>query len=76
MTQRGRVLYSFFSQMDNISSIFEVLDDGEKKETNWKDCALKTVENIVNCLDKGGKPLCSMIDGLNNIHTCYEIINK
>ena len=69
-------MYSFFSLKDKVSNLFHVLKRDPVRETEWKQCSLRAVENIVDCLRTWEKPHCTIDMAVKNLETYHRIVES
>lgn len=74
--QRGQRLQKFGLKNDPYYPNLDILEIIEDTETNWRNCLLRGVEEIVSCLRYGGQPTCNAVDGLRTVEIFHEILKK
>lgn len=74
LSQRGQVIEKFRIISEPCYQKFDILKKAEDIETEWKNCLLRAVQEIVDCLKNGGKISCSPEDGLRALEICHEAI--
>ena len=73
--QRGQKILRFRATQDPYYQMFDILRlDGGVAETEWRDCSLRAIEEIVECLDRGGTPACTLEDGARAVALCRDIL--
>jgi len=74
--QRGQTICSYKSIEEPYFRQFRILSCEEPpNETEWRNCSLRAIEEIVKCLDDGGEPSCTLEDGIKAIELCDQVIS-
>jgi len=71
--QRGRNLSFSPIEIDPNHGNFHVVGNPITIETEWKNCFLNVVENVVNVVTNGGDIACTLEDGLKAVQICHQL---
>ncbi len=75
--QRGQKILRFRPREDPHFRLFQVLELARGvEETAWRDCTLRAVEELVECLRVGGAPACALRDGARAIEICEAVLSS
>lgn len=75
MGQRGQKLLRFLPVEEPYYRMFPILRlDGGVRETEWRNCSLRAVEELITCLEGDGNPSCTLDDGLRSLEICRWVL--
>jgi predicted dehydrogenase len=73
--QRGQKILRFSSEEEPYFKKFRILRlQGEVEETEWRNCPLRAIEELISCIERGGKTSCTLDDGLKAIELCGRVL--
>jgi predicted dehydrogenase len=75
--QRGQKILRFLPVEEPHYRMFPILRlDGRIGETQWRNCSLRAVEELIACLEGGGVPSCTLEDGLRTLEICRGVLSE
>lgn len=75
--QRGQIIRRHESVEEPYSGLFCILDSaGNARETEWRNCTLRAVEELVGCLEGKGVPSCGLDDGIRALQICEKVLSE
>lgn len=74
--ERGQKVRVDFAARDTTYAGLSTLEQGPVVETDWRDWPAKAVAELVDCLNTGRNPSCTLEDGLRVSAVCHAIINN
>ncbi|MEE9274077.1 MAG: Gfo/Idh/MocA family oxidoreductase [bacterium] len=75
VAQRGEKLLRLPAAEEPHGRGFRILRlEGGAAETEWRNCPLRAVEELVGCIEGGGAPACALEDGIRALEICGEIL--
>lgn len=72
--QRGQQVQLHTVIQEPYYRLFNSLNLTEETETEWKNCTTRAVNEIINCMEKGGQTSCTIEDGCRVLEICSSII--
>ena len=75
LAQRAQQIFRFPLVEEPHFRRFSIVDhSAEAVETQWRDCTFRAVEELIDCLEEGGgRPACSLEDGIRALAICRTI---
>jgi len=73
--QRGQAI-TRFSVVQDPHYQFNILAGGRVEQTDWRNCTLRAVVEIVDCLQTGGTTSCTVEDCYRTLEVCHQILDK
>lgn len=73
LAQRGQEMIEYNVVSEPYYGQFSILKETERQETDWRHCMQSAVENIVACIENGGRPLCSMDEAFRTQEVCAAL---
>lgn len=70
VSQRGQRIRRFGLAREPHYGSFEILRDVSDRETLWRRCLVSAVSELARCLDRGGRPSCTVEDALAALRIC------
>ncbi len=75
--QRGQSLQRFRAGEEPHYRMFRIVPTESKAiETDWRNCTLRAVEDLIRCLEGGGVPACGLGDGIRSLEMCEKILSE
>lgn len=74
--QRGQEVLYFRCCLEPYYKKFNILRLNKTAQTHWRDCMKRAVRDILTCLRYGGKPACTIEDGLRDLEICQAILKS
>lgn len=75
--QRGQIIRRHELVEEPHSGLFQILDStGDVRETEWRNCTLRAVEELVGCLEGRGTPSCRLDDGIQALRICDRVLSE
>lgn len=74
--QRGQIICRYDSVEEPYFKKFRILESEPKsQETEWRNCPLRAIEELVTCLEEGGQPSCNLEDGVKALELCHQVLS-
>ncbi len=73
--QRGQRLTEYAIVQEPNYRYFEILEHVRETETEWRQCMLLAVQEIVSCLNNGGETSCTLADGYRTLEICHRVLD-
>ena len=75
--QRGQSLQRFRAEEEPHYRMFQIVPtESVATETDWRNCTLRAVEDLIRCLEVGGAPACGLGDGIRSLEICEKILSE
>lgn len=68
LARSGRVEEPHYRRFDILRA------EGAPQETEWRDCPARAVEELVGCIEGGGRPSCALADGIRALEICADVL--
>jgi len=76
ISQRGQTICWHEMAEEPYFKKFPVLRSGAgPQETEWRNCPLRAVEELIARLEEGGEPSCNLEDGINALKVCEQVLS-
>lgn len=76
IAQRGQQIVRFEMVPESYYRKFNIIREKAVEETEWRNCILRAVEDVVQCLYHGGTPSCSIADGLRDLEISLALLES
>lgn len=75
--QRGQSIQRFRAEEEPHYRMFRIVPTESKViETEWRNCTLRAVENLIDCMEAGETPACGLGDGIRSLEMCEKILSE
>ena len=77
ISQRGQFLSMSYSVEEPHFKKFQILERNKPPvETEWRNCTLRAISELVTCIEFGGRPLCDLEDVIKTFEICKRMISS
>jgi len=74
--QRGQKISKYAVVSDPYYQVFNILDDGQTEQTQWRNCLTRAVCEIVDCLKQSTRNVsCTLKDGYRALEICHQVLS-
>ena len=77
ISQRGQFLSMSYSVEEPHFKKFQILERNKPPvETEWRNCTLRAISELVTCIEFGGQPSCDLEDGIKTLEICKQMLSS
>ena len=77
ISQRGQFLSMSYSVEEPHFKKFQILECNKPPvETEWRNCTLRAISELVTCIEFGGQPSCDLEDGIKTLEICKQMLSS